>query len=151
MGSIGFAAAARILYGIMKDPNDPDRRLFLPIKNNIAQDKEGFVFNVKYYKLQTNNLDLDISKIEWLDEKITETANEILNSTDKELPPKLEEAKSFLNEMLKSGSVALTKIRQESMNRNISTDRLYKAKTELNIIEEYSIDRKRGKIWMLPV
>lgn len=149
MGSIGFAAAARIVYGIMKDPEDPDRRLFIPIKNNIAQDKEGFAFNVKLVNFAFDDFDMTIGRIEWLNEKVTQTANEILNTIIESVPPKLQEAQDFLLDILKDGSVSLSKIRKEATDKGISADRLYKAKAVLNIFEDTNPVSNRGKLWML--
>lgn len=147
MGSIGFAAAARIVFGVMKDPEDPSRRLFIPIKNNIGQDKIGYVYKIKSEFVENN---IATSRIEWLEEKIEKTANEVLNSLSPTDSPKLEEVKVFLQEMLKSGSIALSVIRRESDIRGFSANRLYKAKDELNIYENMSFGAKRGKIWSLP-
>jgi putative DNA primase/helicase len=35
-GSIGFVAAARVIWGIGPDPEGPERRIMVPIKNNLA-------------------------------------------------------------------------------------------------------------------
>ncbi len=46
-GSLAFAAAARTVWGVIKDPDDPKRRLFLPIKNNIGADSDnGLAYRV---------------------------------------------------------------------------------------------------------
>ena len=47
MGSLGFVAAARSVYAIVRDPGDPDKKLVLPIKNNLGPDTEGFRFQIK--------------------------------------------------------------------------------------------------------
>ena len=47
MGSLGFVAAARSVYAIVRDPGDPDKKLLLPIKNNLGPDTEGFRFRIK--------------------------------------------------------------------------------------------------------
>lgn len=146
MGSIGFAAAARIVYGIMKDPEDTERRLFLPIKNNIGQDKYGLVYRIKPFIV--DNV-IETSYVEWIDEKIDKTANDVLNPSVIK-SPRLEEAKEFLQELLKFGSVSLSEIREKAKQEGFSIDRLYAAKNELKIYESISIDRKRGKIWSLP-
>ena len=44
MGSLGFVAAARSVYAIVRDPGDPDKKLLLPIKNNLGPDTEAFGF-----------------------------------------------------------------------------------------------------------
>src|SRR5258707_1089349 len=35
MGSLAFSAAARAVWGLAQDRDDPERRLLLPIKNNL--------------------------------------------------------------------------------------------------------------------
>lgn len=147
MGSIGFVAASRIAIGIMKDPEDASRRLFIPIKNNLGKDDEGFVYKIKP-SLVGNNI--ATSRIEWLKEKISTTANEILNSVNERPSPRLEEAKEFLKDLLKFGSVSLTDIRSKATESGFSIDTLYTAKKSLNVQEESAFDRKRGKIWFLP-
>ena len=47
MGSLAFAAAARAVWTIVKDPNDPQRRLFLPAKLNLAQDPDGLAYRIE--------------------------------------------------------------------------------------------------------
>ena len=47
MGSLGFVAAARSAYLVAKDAEDETRRLFLPLKNNLAEDRGGLAFRVR--------------------------------------------------------------------------------------------------------
>ncbi len=47
MGSLAFAAAARAVWTICKAPNDPQRRLFLPAKLNLAQDPDGLAYRIE--------------------------------------------------------------------------------------------------------
>jgi putative DNA primase/helicase len=46
MGSLAFAAASRAVWAIVKDPDDPQRRLFLPAKLNLAQDPDGMAYRI---------------------------------------------------------------------------------------------------------
>lgn len=47
MGSLAFAAASRAVWAIVKDQNEPQRRLFLPAKLNLAQDPDGLAYRIK--------------------------------------------------------------------------------------------------------
>jgi putative DNA primase/helicase len=46
MGSLAFAAAARAVWAVVKDTDDPQRRLFLPAKMNLAGDPSGLAYRI---------------------------------------------------------------------------------------------------------
>lgn len=45
-GSMGFVSMARTIWTVAEDPQDPARRLFLPLKNNLGPDVGGFSFRI---------------------------------------------------------------------------------------------------------
>ena len=47
MGSLAFTAAARAVWGVTKDKGDSQRRLMLPVKNNIAPDVMGLAYSIR--------------------------------------------------------------------------------------------------------
>ncbi len=49
IGSLAFAAAARAVWAVTKDSDDPTgaRRLFLPVKNNLASEGSGLAYYVR--------------------------------------------------------------------------------------------------------
>jgi hypothetical protein len=47
MGSLAFVAAARAAWLVAKDPKQPQRRLFMPLKNNLAADTSGLAFKIE--------------------------------------------------------------------------------------------------------
>ena len=52
MGSLAFAAAARSVWAIVKDTGDPQRRLFLPAKMNLARDPNGLAYRIADGRVQ---------------------------------------------------------------------------------------------------
>lgn len=47
MGSLAFAATTSAVWAITNDPNDPQRRLFLPAKLNLSQDPDGLAYHIQ--------------------------------------------------------------------------------------------------------
>jgi len=45
-GSLGFVAAARTVWSVSRDEHDHERRLMLPIKNNLARDTDGLAYSL---------------------------------------------------------------------------------------------------------
>lgn len=146
MGSIGFVAAARMAFGIMKDDEDETKRVFIPIKNNIGKDSGGLIFSIKSILIHG----LETSRIDWLNETSNKSADDLLNGSTDKPTPKLEEAKTLIIGMLQNGSCPLTDIRKAFEQSGISPDRMYAAKIALKIYENDSFSGKRGKIWSLP-
>ena len=52
MGSLGFVAAARSVYAFVRDPEDSDKRLLLPIKVNLGPDTEGLRCHIEVDRKQ---------------------------------------------------------------------------------------------------
>ena len=73
MGSLAFVAAGRSGYLVCRDPEDGTRRLFLPLKNNIAAPRAGLAFRIKARDLGDG---IETSCVEWDTELVTMTADE---------------------------------------------------------------------------
>src|SRR5205085_1824914 len=52
MGSLAFTAASRAVWGLAQDREDPERRLLLPIKNNLGPPSRGLAFRIQDAKVE---------------------------------------------------------------------------------------------------
>ena len=60
---------------MVKDQNEPQRRLFLPLKNNLGRDMIGYAFTVESITL---GYGIETSRISWEQEAVTITAEEAM-------------------------------------------------------------------------
>jgi putative DNA primase/helicase len=106
IGSIGFIAAARAAFVVTTDPDsdDPARRLFIPVKNNLAPLGDGLSFRIEQCLLDNGVL---ACRIEWGNDAVPRTADEILQATAAANDTPQLEAENFLRDIL-SGGEALT-------------------------------------------
>ena len=71
-----FIAAAGSGFLILRDPEEEDRRLMVPRKNNLGSDKNGLSFRIKKGLLESG---IETSKVDWDPEPISESAGFYLN------------------------------------------------------------------------
>jgi len=150
IGSIGFIAACRSAYVVVKDNDDDNKRLFLPLKNNNSDDKTGLAFHIESAVIKGN---IETSRVVWLNELILKTADEIMStsSIDHEDKSALEEAEEFLHVLLDSSALPSTEIHQLAKVEAISKSTLRRAKKKMGIIVHREGFGKGSKsMWNLP-
>jgi putative DNA primase/helicase len=145
-GSLAFVAASRATYLVVRDKNNENRRLFLPLKNNLSPNKTGLAFTIESCKLSEN---IETSRIVWLPETVTTTADEALAPQNETGKSTLEEAKEFLCDLLNDGSVSQNQINIETDSAGFSQATIRRAKKELGIISR-KVGMDDGWIWSLP-
>jgi hypothetical protein len=136
IGSIAFVAAARAAWMIAKDPDDEERRLFLPVKNNLG--KAGGLA----YRFVGEG---QATRIEWDPTPVLVSADEI-DIDDNERTP-IGEAEEWLTAQLEDAAVPSKAILKKAKADGIAERTLKRAKKELGVISE-----KEGKnwVWRLP-
>ncbi|MGH8772123.1 MAG: AAA family ATPase, partial [Burkholderiales bacterium] len=77
-GSLAFVAAARAAFLIARDRENAERRLFLPIKNNIGKDGTGLAFTLRSVAVSTPAGTNETSCVGWENEAVTITADEAM-------------------------------------------------------------------------
>lgn len=133
LGSIDFQAAARSVLIVGRIKDEPEIRVVCHVKSSLAPEGKSIAFR----------LDKDTG-FEWIGEYDI-SADDLLSGDNR--GQKIHEAKEFLKEFLVSGSVAQTKVAEESESRGIKKKTLWNAKKELEI---ESVKIGNQWFWMLP-
>jgi putative DNA primase/helicase len=147
MGSLAFVAAGRSGYLVCKDPDDETRRLFLPLKNNIAAPRPGLAFQIKARDLGDG---IDTSCVEWDTELVTMTADEAMAPPEEpEERGAMGEAVRWLGELLKDGSVDSKEIFSDAKQAGIAWRTVERAKARLGV-KATKASYAGGWRWTLP-
>jgi putative DNA primase/helicase len=146
-GSLAFVAAARMVFIVVEEP-ETGRRLFLPIKNNLAAMPAGLG-----YRLTQRFVSNDIlaSHVEWDHEPVTVTANQAL-ADDRAVASgddALREAKDFLREALAAGPRPAKDLEKEAKAAGIAERTLRRARKLLKI-RAHKDGFREGWTWVLP-
>jgi putative DNA primase/helicase len=131
IGSVGLVAAARAAYMVQKDIEKPEIRYFVPIKNNIGNDYDGFAFNIEGVDLEN---DIKTSKICW--QSGTVEAQKILNPQAEEKPTATNGAADFLRELLANAPMLASDIFSEAEGAGYSKAAIQRAAKRLGIIRK---------------
>ena len=125
-GSIAWVAAARAAVLVAKDPGDPDRRLVMVAKNNLAPDRLGLAYRVR--------LGAHGPVVEWESEPVTVSAEEVLAGGEQaEDRTATDEAVDFLEDLLAGGPVEAAKAIKEAKRLGISEKALRRARERLGV------------------
>lgn len=147
MGSLAFVAAARAAWGVVRDPADADRRLFLPVKNNLSRGTKGLA-----YRLQSES-DGGVARVVWDSESIESSIDEILQQMSD--VPKCEDRQDattvqmWLTDILANGPQQACDVQFLAKNEGITRKQLRHAAAKIHV------SRKKGGflegwVWDLP-
>lgn len=132
-GSIGFAAAARAVWGVAKDKENQSRRLFMPLKNNLGTDVTGFAYSVEGIKLQDS--EIETSHVMWENQVVTLSADQVFGQTEQthEDREHLLDAKIYLRTLLGDGPVPVKIVQADSTGAGHSWATIRRAQKDLNV------------------
>lgn len=126
-----FVAAVRATFLIARDNGDKNRRLFLPIINNIGNDETGLAFAIQSVTLSGG---IETSRVCWEAEAVAITADEAMALIgDPEERSVLDDAKKFLANLLADGPVSSKQIRADAIGGGISWRTIQRAQNALDI------------------
>jgi putative DNA primase/helicase len=143
MGSLAFVAAARASYVVIKDQDNPSRRLMLPVKNNLAKEGSGLAYSV----VAAENGEPVVA---WESEPVTTTATEALapaESSDERTDT--DWAVAILQDVLADGPKPAAEINKEARSAGIREKALRRAQKKLEV-KHIKSGFHGGWVWALP-
>ncbi len=139
LGSGAFMQVARIELRVVEDPEDSDRRLLLPVKNNLAA-APGLAFRIES---GPNKAGYAV----WEEGTVETTIADVESDEGGEDRSALQEAVEWLRDFLSEGEVRSTEAIKQARAEGISKRTLDRAKKKLEV-ETKQHDRKHW--WILP-
>ena len=146
-GSLAFVAAARAAFMVIKDENDEERRLFLTVKNNIANDKGGFAFRVEGVEMEG---EIKTSRVIWEKEPISMSVTEALRSQKENGDGVDKQTVAWLEEYLRKypDGVPFDMLQKEALRQGISKSTLYRAEKNVFVDKIYQ-GKGKAKLWKI--
>jgi len=139
MGSLAFVAAARAVWCVTKDQENPTRRLFLPVKNNLGNDTTGLAYSI-----------ID-GMIVWESEPVEVTADEAMdpNADDAPRTERAEATEWLRSQLIRGTPVPAKSILGDAREHGIAEKQLRRAAKRLGVAIEKT-GMRGGWTWTLP-
>ena len=148
MGSIGFTGQARAVWMIVRDPDDDEYRLLLPIKSNFVAEKDMTALRFTF----DDTFGRSAPYVVWDGEpfKVAQADIEKLVKGKVTGPTQIEQAEDLLEAVLDGGQEMLrSEIEQIAAQRYIKPWALEKAKKNLGV--KHRTDGHQGpSLWSMP-
>jgi putative DNA primase/helicase len=124
IGSVAFIAAARSAFAVMKDPGDETRRLFLPVKNNLAPLGHGLAFRLSQRLVATATGQTVASAVSWDNTPVTNTADEVMAANTASDTPRTAKADcvDFLQSLLSAGWMEVGDVAAEAISAGLHSE-----------------------------
>lgn len=139
IGSLAFAAAARMAWLVARHPDDPDKRVLSLIKSNITGPVDPLAFRISG------------NRIEWLDERVPFQADELEGGPEEtDRAGALDEACEFLRASLAPEPRPAAPLLAEAEGLGIAPATLKRAKRALRVSSSKGPGRADPWVWAMP-
>lgn len=134
-GSGAFVAVARSAWLVGTDPQDDTkrRRVLLPLKNNLGDDRTGFAYRVESWRAG----DIATSRVAWDSDAVTIDADDLLQRSasrgDEDAGGALADAEMFLRTELADGPKPSSWVDKAARDAGIATASLRRARKRLGV------------------
>jgi putative DNA primase/helicase len=158
MGSVAFTAAPRIGFMVTEDPENPDRRLLLHLKNNLAKPPQGLAYRLVQAQIDERQ-DIIASSVVWEGEPVSTTADQALGGGNNNEPTAKTDAIEFLTTALAKGAMGVADLELEARaagllkeDQPISQCKAFRSARKALAIKPYQPKGQKagGWIWSLP-
>ncbi len=129
IGSIATIAAARSAYQVTRDPEDRERRLFLPVKSNLAADAHGLSYRVRPPRPGQCAPSLD-----WDPEPVEISADEALSSGGRHESSEVDHCANWLRDHLAYGHLPAKTVKEDAKAAGFSEATLRRARIALRAV-----------------
>ncbi len=143
IGSTGMPAAARACYLVSKDPNEPELRYFLPIKNNVGNDSDGFSYRIEGFEIGDG---INTSRIIWQHGMVN--AHAIFNPPPEGKPAPTNRAQDWLKDLLAEPMLS-NDVYTEAVGAGFSKGKVFRAAEALEV-QKKKLGMKGSWQWSLP-
>jgi putative DNA primase/helicase len=157
LGSVAFVNASRQTIIVTPDPDDKQRRLFLPSKTNISALETGLAFRIAQTLVEDAKGQATIvaTRVAWDEKPVTMSANAALAALGKEeesgdAKSARDEAAEFLREVLAEGPKPAREVITLAEEAGHSQKLLRSAREKLGIKPQRS-GFQGGFVWALPM
>jgi hypothetical protein len=141
-GSIGIVGAARSALLVAKHPDDEQRRVLAPLKNNLAAPASSLSFSLS----EAAN---GAVQVEWEGESHLSAAALLMPPRDEEERSARSDASDFLHKVLADGPLLVATVKEQAKDAGISWRSIERAKPTLGVKS-----KKQGMdapwVWALP-
>ncbi|SOD40559.1 AAA family ATPase [Nitrosovibrio sp. Nv4] len=127
-GSLAFVAAARAAFLVTKDKSDQNRRLFLPLKNNLGPDATGMAYHIEEAG--------GVPRVVWEKEIVLISADDALGREDDQGDHEstlAEDAAEWLCDVLANGPVPSDDVKKYAKGAGYSWATVRRAQATLGI------------------
>jgi putative DNA primase/helicase len=152
IGSIAFTGAPRAAFAVIEDTEHEGRRLFLPVKNNLARMPRGLAFRLEQ-RLVGPADSIVASCVSWDSEPVSITANEALAADTAGAGTRTgkAEAVELLEAALANGPIAAAEVNRMAREHGLTAKAVRSARDALKVeIKRDGFGPGSKSLWSLP-